>query len=189
MKRTAEQQKGNFYYMSYQTKVEIMKTISFFAIALAVFLIGYISTGTKKNLLTIIAILILLPSSKSLVNMIMFLKAPKFSEDIYKRISSLNKDIKCIYALILTAYEGTYPVDCITVKGPNLIVYSSHKQIKTSACENHIQSMLKKDNYHNMTVKVFTDESKFCNRCEQLKELENNGNEEKILQLMCDISL
>lgn len=198
--------KGQYGYMAIQRRNVILLTILFYAISFALFIIGYITTGSKKNLLTIVAVLGLLPSSKSAVRMIMFLKAPRFSREIAERIgayvhamsdsstnhndtSSSANPVDMVYELVLTAYEGTYPVTCIAVRDRSLCAYSEFDQCKAEAFEEHVKNMLTQNGYQNMTVKLMKDEKKFLQRIEQMKELEKNGKEEEILQLMCDISL
>ena len=56
--------KGDFGYPIYERKVVIIRTAVYFLMSIAVFLLGYFSTGKKENLLTIVAVLGLLPSSK-----------------------------------------------------------------------------------------------------------------------------
>ena len=56
--------KGQYGYMDKQRKRVIITTISYYAISLAIFAMGYITTGSKRNLLTIVAVLGLLPASK-----------------------------------------------------------------------------------------------------------------------------
>ena len=73
-----KQQKGEYGYPPYE---------AYFLISIAVFLLGYFSTGKKENLLTIVAVLGLLPSSKSLVSVVMYFKIPKFSEKVYQEVS------------------------------------------------------------------------------------------------------
>ena len=57
--------KGSYLYLDTQKKYEIARTIIYFAISFAIFFAGYSLTGTKKNLLTIVAVLGMLPASKS----------------------------------------------------------------------------------------------------------------------------
>ena len=66
--------KGEYTYLSQRKKQEILKTIIMFGISAAVFLMGYLSAGSKNNLLTIAAVLGCLPASKSAVSMIMNLR-------------------------------------------------------------------------------------------------------------------
>ena len=60
--------KGNYGYIKAKRNRVIIRTIIFFAISLAIFVAGYITTGTRKNLFTIVAVLGCLPACKSLVN-------------------------------------------------------------------------------------------------------------------------
>ena len=50
-------QKGKPGYLNYKRKVEILRTVIYFAIVLAIFALGYWQTHTRLNLLTVVAIL------------------------------------------------------------------------------------------------------------------------------------
>ena len=65
-------QKGSFGYLEKQRKRGLIRTILFFAISLAVYLLGYLTTGSNQNYLTIAAVLGCLPASRSAVNTIMY---------------------------------------------------------------------------------------------------------------------
>lgn len=185
--------KGQFGYPAYERKIVILRTVLYFLLSLAVFLLGYFSTGKKENLLTIVAVLGLLPSSKSLVSVIMYLRIPAFSETLYQEISSRAGDVPAIYSMYLTSYRLNFPVNCFAVRGNSLIGCTEFKNCDTSACEEHIRDMLKQNSIKNVTVKLFHDPKKFMNRLEQLQELEqsdaNCRKEIEILELLCDISL
>ena len=51
-------------------KIEIIRTLAYFGIVIAILLLGYFQTGTKLNLLTVVAIVGCLPASKALVGVI-----------------------------------------------------------------------------------------------------------------------
>ena len=67
--------KGNFGYLRAKRLTVLIRTVIFFAISLALFAAGYITTGKKENLLTIVAVLGCLPACKSMVNTIMLFRA------------------------------------------------------------------------------------------------------------------
>ena len=69
--------------------MEILKTILYFGLSGAVFAAGYFTTGTKTNLLTIVAVLGCLPASKSMVSMIMYLRAGVCSKQCYEAVREL----------------------------------------------------------------------------------------------------
>ena len=60
-----------------------------FGISLAIYLAGYLTVHSNKNLLTIVAVLGCLPASKSAVSMIMFLRAKGCSEALKAKIDGL----------------------------------------------------------------------------------------------------
>ena len=57
-------EKGTPGYLDYKRKIEIIRTIIYFGIVVAVFLLGYFQTGTRLNLLTVVAVLGCLPASR-----------------------------------------------------------------------------------------------------------------------------
>ena len=64
---SAEKYKGTRNYIDTQKKYEIFRTLLYFGISVSLFAAGYIQTGRKTNLLTVVAILGCLPASKSAV--------------------------------------------------------------------------------------------------------------------------
>lgn len=186
-----KRKKGEFGYPVCERKFVILRTTIYFLISFAVFLLGYFSTGKKENLLTIVAVLGLLPSSKSLVSVIMYLRIPTFSEKIYQEISTEIKSVHAIYSMYLTSYKLNFPITCFAVRGNNLIGYTEFQNCNSSACEEHIKDILRQNSKKNVTVKIFrcNEQKKFMDRINQLNELESSKDEEELLALMCDISL
>ena len=181
--------KGEYGYPVYERNCVIFRTMIYFAISLAVFILGYISTNTKENLLTIVAVLGLLPSSKSLVSVIMYLRIPKFSQEIYEEISGQVKTVKTLYSMYLTSYKENFPISCFAARGGNLIGYTEFDACDTDACEKHIKELLNQNAIKNITVKIFKEQRKFTDRLSQIESLDESGKENEILTLMCDISL
>ncbi|MDE7479399.1 MAG: hypothetical protein K2M91_15940 [Lachnospiraceae bacterium] len=183
------QKKGEFGYPPYERNRVIIRTAAYFLISLAVFLLGYFSTGKKENLLTIVAVLGMLPSSKSLVSVIMYFKIPKFSETVYREIAEKKGSVSVIYSMYLTSYKLNYPINCFAVRGNNLIGYTEFPNCDAAACEEHIQGILKQNSIKSITIKIFHEKSRFMERLTQLQALEPGKKEVEVLELLCDISL
>lgn len=182
-------QKGEYGYLSYQKKVSVLKTILYFITALLIFFIGYHATGKRENLFTVIAILDLLPASRSTVSMIMYLKTPKYSESLYEDIQHLAGQVPVLYQLYLTSYQKNFPLDCIAVRGTNVMGLSTFEKCDIVACEEHIDAMAKQNSLSNLNIKIFKDQKKFEERLQQLQNAEMGKREEEILQLLKDLSL
>ena len=66
---TTDAYRGIRGYLRTQKIYEILRTVLYFAISLSLFIAGWVSTGSRENLLTIVAVLGCLPACKSLVEM------------------------------------------------------------------------------------------------------------------------
>ena len=69
-------EKGTPGYLEYKKKVEIIRTVVYFLLVAAVYLLGYSQTHTNKNLLTVVAVVGCLPACKALVGVITRLPYP-----------------------------------------------------------------------------------------------------------------
>ena len=155
--------KGEYGYLKHQRKLEIAKTAILFCLSLAVYLSGLLTTGTNKNLLTIVAVLGCLPASRSAVGMIMFLRA----KGILPRAQGLPQ----LYDVVLTSYDATFELVHMVFKGNSLIGLTVNPKCKTDACEKHLKEMMAKDAIKDVRVKIFQDTPKYLNRLDQLREL------------------
>ena len=73
--------------------------------------------------------------------------------------------------MVFTSYEKNYVIYHLTVCG-NTVMWLHHgSEICGTGFYKHIQDILKKDNYREVSVKIFNDLDKYLTRCDQLKEL------------------
>ncbi|MBO5093413.1 MAG: hypothetical protein J6C33_03530 [Lachnospiraceae bacterium] len=189
MKRT----KGCYGYLQRQKKKEVVKTIAYFALSLAIFAMGYFSTGTKTNLLTIVAVLGCLPASKSAVSMFMYLKAGVCSDDCYREVEKYEEsdDTLILYDLYLTSYLKNFQISAMAVKNNALCGYTEDAKCDLAAGEKHIADMLRQNGYDGLTVKLFRDRAKFIERLGQMNGQPERmpEKEQTLAQLIKDISL
>lgn len=183
-------QKGCFGYIQNRRLWSIIKTILFFGISISLYIAGIKTTGSNKNLLTIVAILGCLPGSKSAVNMIMFLRYKGCSKEVS---DAVNKDYKQLHALcdlVFTSYDKTFEIHHMGITDKVVCAYTSNAKCDAAACEKHLQNMLTQNGFKDITVKVFQDLPKYRNRLEQLETLTDFGSTAaEIKQLMFEISL
>ncbi|MBO4899583.1 MAG: hypothetical protein J5509_04775 [Lachnospiraceae bacterium] len=191
--------KGEYGYISYARKVAIIRTLIYFALCAAVFIIGYVTTGTRRNLLTIVAVLGCLPASKSLVNTIMFIRAKGCEEDVHTQIENavsesgdMSSRLKTAYDLYMTSYNKNYPVSHICVSG-NMVtgLIPGADNDTAGGCEKHIDERLKQEGISGLTIKIFNDTSKYASRLEKLVELDagSGPDPERVLDTLKAVSL
>lgn len=182
--------KGDYLYLQNKKKAEIIKTLVFFGISAAIFIIGYLSTKTKANYLTIVAVLGCLPASKSAVSMIMNLKVKMCSESIYKKITGKFGQTAGAYNLYFTSYDKNYDTAHVFVKGMTMIAFTENSKIDENLFEEHIKNMLLHDAIKGVNVKLYKNIDKYMERMEQMQNLENEkSREEDIMKTLFAVSL
>ena len=163
--------KGTRGYLRTQKNYEIIRTVLYFAISLALFITGWVSTGSRENLLTIVAVLGCLPACKSLVEMFMYLRYKGCDERDAALIAAHTQGLTGLYDCVLTSSEKNFCIHHLTVCGNTICGYTADPKFEEQAFNKHIQAILKKDNYREVSVKIFNDLDKYLTRCDQLKEL------------------
>lgn len=183
--------KGEPDYLKHQKKVVGIQTIVYFSLSLAIFIIGYWSTKTKANLMSVVAVLGLLPASKSLVSLIMYLRTPKYNESVLQSIQTVIGETPVLYHLYLTSYQKNFPLNCIAIRGNNIMGYTEFDSCDTAACEEHIKLIAAQNSFKNLNIKIFKgqEQKKFEERLVQLQKAEAGKREDELIELMKDISL
>ena len=182
--------KGTKGYLDSQKKFEVIRTFAYFAISISLFIAGWVTTKTKVNLLTIVAVLGCLPASKSAVQMIMYLRYRSLSKEALEKIIGHTEGLTVLYDLVFTSYDKNYNVGHLVIKGNTLAGYTEDKKFAEKAFYTHIDQILKKDRITGVSVKIFSDAGKYTERLEQLKELAaDESSTERIICTLKSVSL
>lgn len=183
--------KGSYGYIEYQKKFTAVRTVVYFALSLLLYGIGIYSTGSSKNLLTVVAVLGCLPSCKSAVNMIMFLRAKGCSAGAHEKISPYDDKLTGFYDMYFTSYQKNFPISHMVLKGNVICAYTESEKCDCSAGEKHLEQMLLQDGYKNMTIKIFNNQEKYIDRLSQMvkSDAEENKNRNGMIQMFYSISL
>lgn len=166
--------KGTRNYLRTQKKYEIIRTIIYFGISLSLFVAGWVATKERINLLTVVAILGCLPASKSAVSMIMYLRYQGCNQENGDTIEAHIEGLDGMFDMVFTSYDKNYQVDHITVKGNTICGFTQDKKFEEQSFNKHISTILKAENYRDISIKIFSDMNKYIERLEQLKELDTD---------------
>ncbi len=169
-----EKYKGTKNYLNTQKRYEVMRTIIYFAISLSLFIAGYVATKSRMNLLTVVAVLGSLPACKSVVDMIMYLRYKSCSAENAEKIEAHSGELQVLYDMVFTSYKQNYQVAHVSVKGNTVCGFTEDEKFKEQDFYKHITDILKADNYREVSVKIFSDITKYTERLEQLKELDTD---------------
>lgn len=183
--------KGCYGYIRNHRAVTVLRTLLYFTVSISLYVIGYMTTGTNRNLLTIVAILGCLPACKSMVNFILFLKAVGCSEKLKSEVEDYDDKLTVFYDMYFTSYQKNFPVSHMVLKGNVLCGITENPKCDCNEAEQHLEQMLQQEGIKNVTVKIFSQNNKYIDRLSQLDELstEENKNREEIISLLYSISI
>lgn len=186
MKRVA---KGNYGYLDYQKKAEFLKVLGAFGLVLAIFIVGYVTTKSRINLFTMVAILGCLPASKFLVGLLTRLPYKSVPAELFEQVEACAGDVERLYDLVFTTYEKIMPVSCMALEGNAAIGYAASEKTDIRALEKHLRGMLANNGHGKVTVKIFKELPKFLERLLELSAKEEKKGMESVKELLLDISL
>ena len=96
-------QKGDAGYLRRRKRLLILEAVASFGLVAALVIAGYVTTKTKLNLLTVVAVLGCLPASRILVNLIMVMPHDSIDEATELEISAVTEELTVAYDLVITS--------------------------------------------------------------------------------------
>ena len=183
-------EKGQPGYIKAQKTKYLIWALAEFGIVIAILVLGYMQTGSKMNLFTIIAIVGCLPASKMLVEFITMSPHKSISVEKYNEIEEKAALLTRVYDLLITSSEKVMPVTAIVISGHTVCGYCESLRTDEVKCARYIKEMLKNNNYDKVTVKLFHDYNAFLSRAEgmnsiaSVEQAENRKREKGIRKLI-----
>lgn len=133
---------------------------------------GLLNPKSRVNLLSIVAVLGLLPASKSLIGAVMFLRFHSLDSGAADLVEKSSGDLQTLYDCVFTSYKKNYVVGHLAVRGSTVCGYSQMPGFDENAFYRHIGDLLRLDGHKEVTVKIFTDLKKYTERLGQMASLE-----------------
>lgn len=183
--------KGKSGYLKSQTNKLMLQTGIEFGVVILLLLIGYLKTGTKLNMFTLIAILGCLPASKALVELITIFPYKTIEEAKVVEIEEKAPLLTKIYDMVLTSPEKIMPVEALVISGNTICGYTRKKKVNPEKTAEYIKKKLSENHIDKMTVKIFSDYTAFLSRAEgmnRILEIDGNANQ-KFENRVCKIIL
>lgn len=183
--------KGTENYLNTQKKYELARTVLYFGISLSLLAAGWITTKSRANLLTIIAILGCLPASKSLVSTIMYFRYKGLKADKCKELNQHVAKTHCLFDCVFTSYDENYEAPHIAVKNQTISIYAPCSKSWKGDLTKHLNTILKADQLTVEHIKVYSEWDKYLIRIDQLSAMEEESEEisVKIIETLKSVSL
>ena len=188
-------QKGEPGYIKAQKMKFLVGTAAEFGIVIALVVLGYVQTGSRLNLFTVVAAVGCLPAAKMLVEYITVSPHKGIEPEKYMEIEEKAPLVMRIYDLLITSTEKAMPIDALVISGHVVCGYAGSPRTDEAAVAKHIKDVLKDNRYDKMTVKIFHDYAMFLARAEGLNNIaaverpEDDQNERNIRNVLFSISM
>ncbi|MBR4173792.1 MAG: hypothetical protein IKR56_00455 [Lachnospiraceae bacterium] len=185
--------KGKFGYIDRMKKASLIRTGLFFLAALIIFAAGYFIWGKKENYLTILAVLVILPAARSLVNSIMYLRFKSCSLEVRERVDELIKEAgkeqtapaHCFYDSVLTVERGgSYFVSLFFISTDLIAGLTPQNKHHVKIMKEHLEQMLENNNLKKVKVLIYNNEEEFFAK---FKTMVNTKDEDALTQREVEI--
>lgn len=163
--------KGDIGYLNNVKKREWIKCSIQWGLVIGLLVVGFITTETKLNWLTFVAILGCLPASKTLVGVIVKLPIKSLDKAKIEQIESASKLLTTSYDVILTNKDKIMPISCIVISGTTVYGYATSGKVGPNEAANYMKSFLGQNDCGNVNVKVFQEFVPFLSRVEGLNNI------------------
>lgn len=163
--------RGQRNYIKTQKVYEVIRTVIYFAIPISLFVAGYIMTGRRTNLLTVVAVLGCLPASRSLVSCIMFFQFHSCSKEVADRVWWHCRDMGFLYDCVFTSSKRNYFISHMAIRANTVVGFSEDKDFPEKDFYEHIENLFAMHKQPDVTVKIFTDLNKYERRLMQMNKL------------------
>lgn len=185
--------KGNYGYLKSQRNIETIKTIILFALVIGIFLVGYLTTKTKANLFTVVAVVSVLPAAKQMATTILFYKYSSGSWETYEKIKNVVKDATVVSDIVITSYDKIGELLHVAIVGKTIIAYSEKEKTDEKYMADYIKGILDKNGYMGTSVKIFKNKENYLARLQELQKNlggeRNTEQEQKMADVIKAISI
>lgn len=185
-------QKGDYGFRDKNRKSRLMVTGILIGAILVQLLARYLTdTQATKNILTVMAILTVLPMANMASPLIASWKYRTPSQEFYKRVHPYEEICTIVYDLVVTTKEQIMPFDAVAVHPRGIYAYCSLNKLDVDKAEKKINEIFV-ENKLEPNLKIIRDEHSFFRRLDNLKpaaEYEDDGSVEYGAALLKSLSM
>lgn len=163
--------KGDAGYINSRKKMVILKTVLEFGIVAALIALGYWQTGSKMNLLTLVAVLGCLPASKALVEVITIFPYKSIDLKVAEEVLQKSKLLTVSFDMVLTTNDKIMQVDSIVISNNTICGYASNPKTDVAFAAKHLKQMMYANRFTDVSVKIFDNYNQFLSRAEGMNNI------------------
>ena len=151
-------EKGTYGYTRSEKGRRAVIALIMLAIPIAIYFSAMHILGTNRNIMTIVAVLGIIPAARFVVSWIMIMLVKDGSREAVEVTEKYASELVRGYELTVTSYDGRMPLDAVVICGNEVIACSLQGQKELiGGMQTHITKILNSNNYFNTNVKIFQD--------------------------------
>lgn len=187
-----QKKKGQYGYRDSNRTTRLIITLVLLAAVLIQLAARFLTDNqSARNILTVMAILTVLPMANMASPLIASWKYRTPPEAFHKKAVAYESRFSILYDLVITSKEQIMPMDAIAVHPNGVIAYCTGKKVDATAAEKFLNGMLSGQKLDART-KVIKDEAAFFRRLDNLKpasEYEDDGSLPYVAALLKNLSM
>ncbi|MEG1144742.1 MAG: O-linked GlcNAc transferase-like protein [Clostridium sp.] len=187
-----KKKKGEYGYRNSFKQWQLLKISILVAFILAQLGARYFTTSqTVKNILTVMAVVTVLPAANLASPLVAILKYHTSSKEFYNQISPYEKKFVILYDLVITTKEYVLPMDAVIVHPTGVYAYCINPKTNIPNAEKAVNEMFSEQRL-DPNVKITKDFFAFEKRIKSLKpssEYDDDGSVEFAAKLLRSLSM
>lgn len=187
--------KGQPGYIKARKMKYLAAAIVEFAIVIALVVLGVMQTGSRLNLLTVIAAVGCLPAAKMLVEFIAMAPHRSVEPAVYQELQEKAPALTKAFDLVITGNNKIMPVEAFVISGHTVCGYTTSPKTDEVKLARYLKELFASGHCEKVTVKIFHDYSAFLSRAEGMNSIavvehaDPGGREKKLLQMLLTVSM
>lgn len=162
-------EKGEYNYFSYFQKRKLFFTLLWFAFIAIILDAGYIYHGTVNNVMTVAAIILVLPASKLLVPLLLSLRYKAVDKEAYDEMRKTCGEGILYTNCFFSVKEKIAFADYVMITDSTIVLYMSQGKFEKSYVESGVKEFLSKCE-EKVDVYLYTDLEKMKSKITSLLE-------------------
>ena len=167
-------------YLTKRKKAEILWIVFFVVLGVAIFLTGYLWSGVRANIFTVMAVLLVFPAAKHLVALIAMFRKKGVTKERYDKVKTAAGQAVLYTDYVFTSTEKIMHLDFLLVKNGNVLGVIAKSKQDVPYLKQYLTDVVKKmaPSYH---VRLFESDEKLISHLQRLTQEEASENSEKTL--------
>ena len=169
MKKRRFTLKGDRGYFKSEKKKRLLVFLALLCLPLLIYFIGWAVNHTNATIITVLAIVGVLPACRALVGVIMIMPRQEMPESDYEAIQQHVGSLTMGYELYMTEYEKNTPVEAVAIAGNTIVGLVRSPKADLRFGEKHITNILRQNGIPSH-VTLMSDMKKFLERLDSMDE-------------------